>query len=203
MTGRKTAQIWNSIEELYGQAEKLQKNNGLNKVCLKSVPPPLVMPEHKIMEKKRVVLKSKPVPQSACLVESNKDKITSVDLPTPITSIKEIAAAVERANRSLKTPLNNNAPEQISDQFRQEIIKEIENTIKVVLAQELPTLVRYAVSVSIHEVITTLKKERGNQTSPSKTKSSKKTKIKTTTKEASVKEPRPKKPSSKIVRKKI
>ena len=202
MTARKTAQIWSSIEELYDQAEKLNENNVTNKVFLKSTAPPISMSEHKISEKKRVTLKSNRAPQTAYLVRSNEDNNDSVELPTPTTSIAEIAAAVERANKSLKTPLNNNSSERISDEFRQEITKEIEKAVKIVLAKELPTLVRYAVSVSMHEVITTLKKEGYDQTSLLKSKSSQKTKMKTTTKESPAKETKPKKISKKIVKKK-
>ena len=82
----------------------------------------------------------------------------------------EIAAAIDRASKGPKTALHDPGISQISDDFRQDLLTEVEKAVRVVLAAELPQLVRYAVSVSIHELLTTPKGPKGRKTKADNTK---------------------------------
>ena len=151
------AQIWKSIEALNNEAEAALKNSSAVIAVIKSVPLPALLTEKQIKVSKLTVLKSNPPPPAANLVNNHQNDNASIEAPLLSSSMDEIATAIDRASKGLKTTLIDQNTNQISDNFRKDLLTEVAKAVRTVLAAELPQLVRYAVSVSIHELLTTPK----------------------------------------------
>ncbi|MDC1381954.1 hypothetical protein N8500_00545 [Candidatus Puniceispirillum sp.] len=165
-----TAQIWKSIEALNNEAEAALKNNSPAITVIKSAPPPAFLSERKIELSKFTVLKSNQIPPTATLNNKHQNDNSTINAPLSSSSMDAIAAAIDRASKAPKTTLIDQGITQISDDFRQDLLTEVERAVRVVLAAELPQLVRYAVSVSIHELVTTPKGPKGRKTKADNTK---------------------------------
>ena len=152
-----TAKIWKSIEALNDGAEAAMKNSSSAITVIKSAPLPPLLCQRKITISKLNVLKSNQIPQTAILTNKHQNDKTSIEAPLSSSSMDEIAAAIYRASKAPKITLTNQSISQINDDFRQDLLTEVEKAVRVVLAAELPQLVRYAVSVSMHELLTTPK----------------------------------------------
>ena len=113
---------------------------------------------------KLIVLKSNQIPPTAILTNKHQNNKTSIEAPLSSSSMDEIAAAIDRASKGPKAKLNNQGISQINDDFRQDLLTEVEKAVRIVLAAELPQLVRYAVSVSMHEFLTTPKRPNEKKT---------------------------------------
>ena len=159
-----TAQIWKSIEALNDEAEAALKNSSPVIAVIKSVPPPAPLAEEQIRVAELTVLKSNPPPPTANLVNNHRNDNTSIEPPLSSSSMDEIATAIDRASKGLKTTLIGQNTSQISDDFREDLLSEVAKAVRTVLAAELPQLVRYAVSVSIHELLTTPKIPKAQKT---------------------------------------
>lgn len=159
-----TAQIWKSIEALNDEAEAAIKNSSPAIAVIKSAPPPTFLSEKRIKISKLTVLKSNQIPPTAILTNTLENDKTSIEAPLSSSSMDEIAAAIDRASKGPKTTLNNHSISKISDDFRQDLLTEVEKAVRVVLVAELPQLVRYAVSVSMHELLTTPKSPKEKRT---------------------------------------
>ena len=161
-----TAQIWKSIEALNSEAAAILKDSTPVIAVIKSVPPPAPLAEEQIRVAELTVLKSNPPPPTANLVNNHRNDNTSIEPPLSSSSMDEIATAIDRASKGLKTTLIGQNTSQISDDFRQDLLTEVERAVRLVLAAELPHLVRYAVSVSMHELLTTSKKPEAHRVNP-------------------------------------
>ena len=159
-----TAQIWKSIEALNDEAEAALKNSSSAISVIKSAPPPPFLSEKEMKVSKLTVLKSNQIPPASILTNKNQNDKTPIEAPLSSSSMDKIAAAIDRASKRPKTTLNNHGISQISDDFRQDLLTEVEKAVRVVLAAELPQLVRYAVSVSMHELLTTPKSPKEKKT---------------------------------------
>ena len=67
----------------------------------------------------------------------------------------EIAAAIDRAGKAPKTQIIEQQPQIMSDQLRHDLLTEVGSAVRNVLANELPHMVRHAVSESLYELLTT------------------------------------------------
>ena len=67
----------------------------------------------------------------------------------------EIAAAIDRAGKAPKTQIIDQQPQIMSDQLRHDLMTEVGSAVRNVLANELPQMVRHAVSESLYELLTT------------------------------------------------
>ena len=152
-----TAQIWKSIEALNEEAEATLKNSTSAIAVIKSAPPPAFLSKEKIKLSRLIVFKSYQIPPIVILTKKHQNDKASIEAPLSSSSMDEIAAAIDRASKGPRTALNDPGISQISDDFRQDLLAEVEKAVRVVLATELPQLVRYAVSVSMHELLTTPK----------------------------------------------
>ena len=159
-----TAQIWKSIEALNDEAEAALKNSSSAIAVIKSAPPPALLSEKKIKVSRLIVFKSHQIPPTVILTNKHQNDKASIETPLSSSSMDEIAAAINRASKGPKTALNDPSLSQISDDFRRDLLAEVEKAVRVVLATELPQLVRYAVSVSMHELLTTPKSPKGKKT---------------------------------------
>ena len=153
----KTAQIWKSIEALNDEAEAALKS-GLSVIAvIKSVQPPAFVLKKQIDPSKLVIHISNPAPPTAKLAKKHKNSNASTEPPLSSFTMDEIAAAIDRASKEPKTTCIDLGEGQISNDFRQELLMEVEKAVRLVLVAELPQLVRYAVSVSMHELLATSK----------------------------------------------
>ena len=67
----------------------------------------------------------------------------------------EIAAAIDRAGKAPKAQIISQQPQIISNQLRHDLMTEVSSAVRNVLANELPQMVRHAVSESLYELLTT------------------------------------------------
>ncbi len=161
-----TAQIWKSIEALNSEAAAILKDSTPVIAVIKSVPPPACASEQRLKMSNISVLGSNPTPPKVNLSNKHKNDNTSIEAPLLNTTMVEIAAAIERASKMPKTTVIDQSTDRISDAFRQDLLTEVERAVRLVLAAELPHLVRYAVSVSMHELLTTSKKPEAHRVNP-------------------------------------
>ena len=161
-----TAQIWESIEALNNEAEAALKDSMPAIALIKSSPPPVSVSEQRLKVSTLTVLTSSPTPPTAKLAKKNKNDSILIEPPLPNIKMVEIAAAIERASKMPKTSLVDQDSDRISDDFRQDLLTEVEKAVRVVLAAELPQLVRYAVSVSMYEFLSTAKKTVTDEVKP-------------------------------------
>ena len=100
----------------------------------------------------------------------------------------EIAAAIDRASQTAKKPQIMDRPSQgINDQLRKDLMIEVSLAVRSVLENELPKIVRRAVSDSLYEVITSSTDSVASDKRALKTKPRSKGKIKAPEKRAATK----------------
>ena len=110
------------------------------------------------------VLQSRPTAPIAILQKhrsrdytNSRDTLNHISTTSTLTpaSMADIAAAIEQVAKA--PPSTDNLPHQTSldDHVRQQMIGEISQAVRTVLATELPKMVRHAVSASLYELVTT------------------------------------------------
>ena len=157
------AQIWKSIEALCDEAEAVIKNGTPMMAVIKSTAPPAMAREQKPnptadaqTEKTAVtVLPSQPPPPAVNIVGKADPSESADDVSLSNATMAEIAAAIDRAGKAPKTQIIDQQPQIMSDQLRHDLMTEVGSAVRNVLANELPQMVRHAVSESLYELLTT------------------------------------------------
>ena len=156
------AQIWKSIEALCDEAEAVIKNGTPMMAVIKSTAPPAMAREQKPdqaadaqTEKPALtVLPSQAPPPAVNIVGKTDPSENADDALLSNATMAEIAAAIDRAGKAPKTQIINQQPQIMSDQLRHDLITEVGSAVRNVLANELPQMVRHAVSESLYELLT-------------------------------------------------
>ena len=157
------AQIWKSIEALCDEAEAVIKNGTPMMAVIKSTAPPAMAREQKPdqaadaqTEKPALtVLPSQAPPPAVNIVGKTDPSENADDASLSNATMAEIAAAIDRAGKAPKTQIISQQPQIMSDQLRHDLMTEVGSAVRNVLANELPQMVRHAVSESLYELLTT------------------------------------------------
>ena len=157
------AQIWKSIEALCDEAEAVIKNGAPIMAVIKSTAPPAMAREQKSdqtadakTEKPALtVLPSQAPPPAVNIVGKTNPSANADDASLSNATMAEIAAAIDRAGKAPKTEIIDQQPQIMSDQLRHYLMTEVGSAVRNVLANELPQMVRHAVSESLYELLTT------------------------------------------------
>ena len=157
------AQIWKSIEALCDEAEAVIKDGTPMMAVIKSIAPPAMARRQKAnlttdaqTEKLAlVVLPSQTPPPAVNFVSKTNPSATADDVSLSNATMAEIAAAIDRAGKAPKTQIISQQPQIMSDQLRHDLMTEVGSAVRNVLANELPQMVRHAVSESLYELLTT------------------------------------------------
>ena len=157
------AQIWKSIEALCDEAEAVIKDGTTMMAAIKSTAPPAMSREQKANQIAGVqteklalaVLPSQAPPPLVNFVGKTNSSANADDVSLSNATMAEIAAAIDRAGKDPKTQIISQQPQIISDQLRRDLITEVDSAVRNVLANELPQIVRHAVSESLHELLAT------------------------------------------------
>ena len=199
------AQIWKSIEALCDEAEAVIKDGTPMMAVIKSTAPPAIAREQKPdpaadsqAEKPGLaVLPSQAPPPAVNIVGKTDPSTNADDVSLSNATMAEIAAAIDRAGKAPKTQIIDQQPQVMSDQLRHDLMAEVGSAIRDVLANELPQMVRHAVSESLYELLTTTTTTKGaakadsprNQAIEAKPAKRKAATKKTTTKKTVAKKP--------------
>ncbi|MDB2531297.1 hypothetical protein N9Y07_02165 [Alphaproteobacteria bacterium] len=157
------AQIWKSIEALCDEAEAVIKDGTPMMAVIKSTAPPAMARKQKPdpaadaqTEKPAVtVLPSQAPPPEVNIVGKTDPSENADDVSLSNATMAEIAAAIDRAGKAPKTQIIDQQPHIMSDQLRHDLMTEVGSAVRNVLANELPQMVRHAVSESLYELLTT------------------------------------------------
>ena len=157
------AQIWKSIEALCDEAEAVIKDGTPMMAVIKSIAPPAMARGQKAnlttdaqTEKPAlVVLPSQAPPPAVNFVSKTNPSANADDVSLSNATMAEIAAAIDRAGKAPKTQIMSQQPQIMSDQLRHDLMTEVGSAVRNVLANELPQMVRHAVSESLYELLTT------------------------------------------------
>ena len=148
------AQIWKSIEALCNEAESVIKNGEPVITVIKSIAPPALAHQSTPHTKVVNILSSKPAPPTAYIGDRPTPQENVVDAPLSPATMTEIAAAIDRASQSLQTPQILDQPSQgMNDKLRKDLMIEVSLAIRSVLENELPKMVRHAISESLYELV--------------------------------------------------
>ena len=148
------AQIWKSIEALCNEAESVIKNGEPVITVIKSVAPPALAHQITPHTNAANILSSKPAPPTANIRERPTPQKNVGDAPLSPATMTEIAAAIDRATQSLKTPQILDQPSPvINDKLRRDLMIEVSLATRSVLENELPKMVRLAISESLYELV--------------------------------------------------
>ena len=169
------AQIWKSIEALCDEAEAVSKDGTPMMAVIKSTAPPAMARKQKPnpaadaqTEKPAVtVLPSQAPPPKVNIVGKTDPSENANDVSLSNATMAEIAAAIDRAGKAPKTQIIDQQPQIMSDQFRHDLMTEVGSAVRNVLANELPHLVRHAVSESLYELLTTIPPKGAAKSNPS------------------------------------
>ena len=169
------AQIWKSIEALCDEAEAVIKDGTPMMAVIKSTAPP-AMAREQITEPAAedqnekpalAVLPSQTPPPAVNIVGKTDLSANAEDVSLSNATMAEIAAAIDRAGKAPKTQIIEQQPQIMSDQLRHDLLTEVGSAVRNVLANELPHMVRHAVSESLYELLTTSPPKEA-RTKPSK-----------------------------------
>ena len=157
------AQIWKSIEALCDEAEAVIKDGTPMMAVIKSIAPPAMARGQKAnlttdaqTEKPAlVVLPSQAPPPAVNFVSKTNPSANADDVSRSNATMTEIAAAIDRAGKASKTQIMVQQPQIMSDQLRHDLMTEVSSAVRNVLKNELPQMVRHAVSESLNELLTT------------------------------------------------
>ena len=157
------AQIWKSIEALCDEAEAVIKDGTPMIAVIKSIVPPAMARGQKAnlttdaqTEKPALaVLPSQAPPPAVNFVSKTNPSANADDVSLSNATMAEIAAAIDRAGKAPKTQIMSQQPQIMSDQLRHDLMTEVSSAVRNVLANELPQMVRHAVSESLNELLTT------------------------------------------------
>ena len=157
------AQIWKSIEALCDEAEAVIKDGTPMMAVIKSTAPP-TMAREQIAEPAAedqnekpalAVLPSQAPPPAVNIVGKTDLSANAEDVSLSNATMAEIAAAIDQAGKAPKTQIMSQQPQIMSDQLRHDLMTEVSSAVRNVLANELPQMVRHAVSESLYELLTT------------------------------------------------
>jgi hypothetical protein len=101
------------------------------------------------------VLPSQAPPPEVNIVGKTDPSENADDVSLSNATMAEIAAAIDRAGKAPKTQIIDQQPQIMSDQLRHDLMTEVGSAVRNVLANELPQMVRHAVSESLYELLTT------------------------------------------------
>ena len=157
------AQIWKSIEALCDEAEAIIKDGTPMMAMIKSTAPPAMAREQKANQTAdaqtekpaSAVLPSQAPPPTVNFVGKTDPLANADDVSLSNATMAEIAAAIDRAGKAPKNQIINQKPQIMSSQLRDDLMTEVGSAVRNVLANELPQMVRHAVSESIYELLTT------------------------------------------------
>ena len=157
------AQIWKSIEALCDEAEAVIKDGTPMMAVIKSIAPPAIARGQKAnlttdaqTEKPALlVLPSQAPPPMVNFVSKTNPSAHADDVSLSNATMAEIAAAIDRAGKAPKTQIIDQQPQIMSDQLRHDLITEVGSAVRNVLADELPQIVRHAISEALHELLPT------------------------------------------------
>ena len=157
------AQIWKSIEALCDEAEAVIKDGTPMMAVIKSTAPPAMARKQKAnqiadaqTEKPALaVLPSQAPPPPINFVSKTDPLANADDVSLSDATMAEIAAAIDRAGKAPKTQIISQQPQINSDQLHHDLMTEVGSAVHNVLANELPQIVRHAVSESLNELLTT------------------------------------------------
>ena len=157
------AQIWKSIEALCDEAEAVIKDGTPMMAVIRSIAPPAMAREQKAnlttdaqTEKPALaVLTSQAPPPAVNFVSKTNPSANADDVSLSNATMAEIAAAIDRASKAPKTQIMSQQPQIMSNQLHHDLMTEVRSAVRNVLANELPQIVRHAVSESLHELLTT------------------------------------------------
>ena len=157
------AQIWKSIEALCDEAEAVIKDGTPMMAVIKSIAPPAMARGQKsdptadaLTEKPALTVLPSQAPPPAANIVSKTEPLENVDdVSLSNATMAEIAAAIDRAGKAPKTQIMVQQPRVMSDQLRHDLMTEVSSAVRNVLANELPQMVRLAVSESLNELLTT------------------------------------------------
>ena len=149
------AQIWKSIEALCNEAESVIKNSESVITVIQSVGPPALAHRGTSQTDTLNLLSSKPAPPKADIRDRPTPQENMLDAPLSPATMTEIAAAVDRASRSAQKPqIMSQRSQGMNDQLRKDLMIEVSLAVRSVLENELPKIVRHAISESLYEFIT-------------------------------------------------
>jgi len=159
------AQIWRSIEALFDEAQTIAQSGAPMMAVVKSTPPPTAARPSDDKGSRPatgahavVMLQARPAPPHAILENWPADKSAGAGDAngglTPAT-MADIAAAIEQVSKAPARRPTADPDQSLRDDIRQQMIGEISEAVRMVLANELPKMVRHAVSASLYELITT------------------------------------------------
>ena len=157
------AQIWKSIEALCDEAEAVIKDGTPIMAVIKSTAPPAMAREQESdqtadaqTEKPALTgLPSQALPTAVNIVAKKEPPENVDDVTLSNATMAEIAAAIDQAAKAPKTQIIDQQPQIMSDQLRHDLMTEVGSAVRNVLANELPQMVRHAVSESLYELLTT------------------------------------------------
>jgi len=163
MPAMQNAQIWKSIEALCDEAEAVIKDGTPMMAVIKSTAPPAMAREQESdqtadaqTEKPALTgLPSQAPPPAVNIVAKTEPSENVDDVSLSNATMAEIAAAIDRAGKAPKTQIIEQQPQIMSDQLRHDLLTEVGSAVRNVLANELPHMVRHAVSESLYELLTT------------------------------------------------
>jgi hypothetical protein len=170
------AQIWKSIEALCDEAEAVVRTGAPMMAVVESTAPPALSQPQKSASAATdkspkdsttgslSILQGRPTPPTAILEKHrpkhHSDSTDAADHMTPTgtvtpASMADIAAAIEQVAKAPPSADRLSRDTSLDDHIRQQMIGEISQAVRAVLATELPKMVRHAVSASLYELITT------------------------------------------------
>jgi len=148
------AQIWKSIEALCDEAESVIKNGEPVITVIQSIKPPALAYQGTSQANTSNSLSSKPAPPKANIVDKPALRENSANSPLSTATMAEIAAAIDRVGQSAQKPLIiDHPPQMMSDKLRKDLMVEVSLAVRSVLENELPKMVRHAISESLCELI--------------------------------------------------
>ena len=148
------AQIWKSIEALCNEAESVIKNGEPVITVIKSMAPPALACQSTLHTKAVNILSSEPAPPKANTEKKPTPQENVADNRLSPATMSEIAAAIDRASQTVQMPQIIDQPSQsVSDRLRKDLMIEVSLAVRSVLANELPKMVRGAISESLYELV--------------------------------------------------
>jgi hypothetical protein len=169
------AQIWKSIEALCDEAEAVIRDGTPMMVVIKSIASPAMAREQianqtadaQIEKPALAVLQSHTPPPTVNLIGKTDPSANADDVMLSNATMSEIAAAIDRASKAPKTQIISQQPQIMSDQLRHDLMTEVGSAVRNVLANELPQMVRHAVSESLYELLATTPRKGGAKSNSS------------------------------------
>ena len=147
--------IWKSIEALCDEAESVIKGGDDLMAVIQSTAPPALANERKYTRKAVSVLSSEPAPPRANIIDRPNQNQRSKEATRSPATMAEIATAIERASQSAqKTEKIEQSSQTMGNKLQQDLIAEISQAVRNVIANELPQMVHHAISESLSEIIT-------------------------------------------------